>query len=378
MATDFATAVANQNNVAGSPAQFINGTPTVSLTFGLPGTPNVTGNPRITVTLQRTGLPLFFAKIFGNSVASVSATAMAEAYNPAYSEANNGGAFIPPAPKCVKPFLLRNNDPNQVTAQYPFGVPFVDPTTGAINPAANSFIGETLTLSSACGVGQSGCKLKGPPNSPTPPQPGEYLPMVLPSPHKYCPSDSAPACSSGVSDFQQSTQCCDGNTFDFQQCGVSGTLATWDPSINPGGQGGPAQSGLQCLIHTTSTGLQGNPQQDVLDVTSANTGPLRIEPGTYTQSLHNVSAEQLVGTSDSIITVPLFDPASWSPSNNQVTIVGFLQLFVNYVPTPGGGPQKPDMNAYILNVVGCGSSLAPVSAISGGGVSAIPVRLIQN
>ena len=30
------------------------------------GTPNAAGNPRITVTLQRTGLPLFFARIWGN------------------------------------------------------------------------------------------------------------------------------------------------------------------------------------------------------------------------------------------------------------------------------------------------------------------------
>lgn len=360
MATDFATAVANQNNVAGGPAQFINGTPAVSLTFSLPGTPNVAGNPRITVTLQKTGLPLFFAKIFGNSVASVSATAMAEAYNPAYSEANNGGAFIPPAPKCVKPFLVPNVDPNQPTFS------FVNVTTGAITAAPEPFIGETITLTSACKGNSCG--------KPKSPNPGEYLPMLLPGPHKYCPSDSAPACSTGGSDFQQSTQCCDGNTFDFQQCGVSGTIATWNPSINPGGPNGPAQSGLQCLIHTSSTGVPGgNPQQDVLDISSKNTGPLRIEPGAYTQSLHNVSAEQLVGTSDSIITVPLFDLNTWNPATNQVTIVGFLELFVNYV-----GPGQTDMNAYILNVVGCGSTLAPVSAISGGGVSAIPVRLIQN
>jgi hypothetical protein len=105
---------------------------------------------------------------------------------------------------------------------------------------------------------------------------------------------------------------------------------------------------------------------------------LRIEPGTYTQSLHNVSAEQLVGTSDSIITVPLFDVGTWKPATNQVTIVGFLELFVNYVGPGKNDPPQSDMNVYILNVVGCGSTLAPVSAISGGGVSAIPVRLIQN
>src|SRR5713226_5914686 len=98
MARDYATAVVNQNNVGGAPAHFINGTPTVNLIFGLPGNANITGNPRVTISLQRTGLPLFFARIWGNSIASVSATAIAEAYNPAYSQANTGG-FVPPAPK---------------------------------------------------------------------------------------------------------------------------------------------------------------------------------------------------------------------------------------------------------------------------------------
>src|SRR6266704_90678 len=57
MAGDFATAVVSQNNVAGAPAQFINGTPTVSLTLSVPGNPNVAGNPTVTVSLQRTNLP---------------------------------------------------------------------------------------------------------------------------------------------------------------------------------------------------------------------------------------------------------------------------------------------------------------------------------
>src|SRR5713226_2339284 len=44
MATDFATAVLSQNNVAGAPAHFTN-PPTVSLTFSIPGNPSVAGNP---------------------------------------------------------------------------------------------------------------------------------------------------------------------------------------------------------------------------------------------------------------------------------------------------------------------------------------------
>jgi len=370
MAGDLATAVVSQNNVAGGPAHFINGTPTVSLTFSMPGTPNIAGNPRVTISLQQTNLPLFFARIWGGSIASVSATAIAEAYNPAYSQTNTG-TFVPPSPKCVKPFLVPNNDPGQSRAPQ-----FVIPSTGVINPAANSFIGETLTLTSACKNGGSGCRLRGPPNNPKPPNPGEYLPMFVPDTHTYCPSSSAPGCSGAVGGFESSTECCDGTTFDYQQCGVSGTMATWDPNNNPGGNGGPAQDGLQCLIHTTTTGPYGsNPEQDTLDPSFANNGLLPVHPGSYSQSRYGVAPGSVIGTSDSIIIVPLFDNSgNQLPPNNQVTIVGFLQLFVNYV----GGPGQGDMNATILNVVGCGSSPNPGSPISGGGASAIPVRLIHN
>jgi len=270
------------------------------------------------VTLQRPGLPLFFARIWGDSIASVSATAMAEAYNPAYSQ-TNGGAFIPPAPKCVKPFLVPNSDPDPNH----FGVPFVDPNTGAINTAAGSFIGVQITLSSACKGGGAGCKLVPPKK---PPNPGEYLPMLLPDIHQYCPSSSAPGCSGAVGGFKSSTECCDGTTFDYQQCGVSGTIATWDPNTNPGGQNGVAQEGLQCLIHTTATGPPGsNPEQDTLDASLANNGPLPIQPGSYSQSRYNVAPESVMSSSDSIVTVPLFDvPNTWPPAGQQVTIVCFL------------------------------------------------------
>jgi len=368
MATDYATAVLSQNNVAGSPAQFINGTPTVSLTFSVPGSPNIAGNPRIMVSLQRTGLPLFFAKIWGGSIASVSANAIAEAYNPAYSQ-TNGGGFIPPAPKCVKPFLVSNTDKTQ-------GVPYVNTTTGAIFAAPTSFIGETITLTSACHQGSSGCRMVPPKR---PPAAGEYLPLFVPDVHRYCPSSSAPGCSGAVGGFESSTECCDGTTFDFNQCGTSGTIATWDPNTNPAGQGGAAQNGLQCLIHTTTTGPTGNnPEQDTLNTAFANNGPLQIQPGSYSQGRYNVGPGSFISTSDSIITVPLFDTSTWNPGSQQVTIVGFLQLFVNYVPTSSGGSPSPDMNATILNVIGCGSTLAPGPAISGGGASAIPVRLIHN
>jgi hypothetical protein len=363
LATDFATGVVNQNHVAGAPAQFINGTPQVNLNISLPGNPSAPGNPRITVSLQRTDLPLFFAKIWGNSIASVSATAIAEAYNPAYSQANTG-SFIPSAPKCVKPFLVPNLDPNQ-------GVPFVDISSnpGAIFAAPLPFIGETLTLSSAC-VGNSCSNTNFPKTQGTV---TEYLPMQLPDTHLYCPSGSAPSCSGSGGSFEASTKCCDGPIFDYGQCGVSGTIATWNPNINPGGNNGAAQQGLQCLIH--------DPQQDILNPAFANNGLMQIQPGSYSQARYNVAQGSLISTSDSIITVPLFDPKSLHQGTQTVTVVGFLQLFVKDVgkkPQPPNPGPPPDMNAYILNIIGCGNSLTAGSAVSGGGASAIPVRLIHN
>jgi Putative Flp pilus-assembly TadE/G-like len=357
MAVDYATGAVGKNNVAGAPARFISGTPQVNLNTG---SPSAAGNPTVTVTLQRTGLPLFFARIWGNSIASVSATAMAEAYNPAYSQTNTGNT-IPPAPKCVKPFLVPNIDQIQ-------GVSFVDRITGAITAAPNSFIGETITLSSAC-VGST-CTIGSFPK----PAAGQYLPMLT-DVHLYCPS-SSPSCRPILnnSDFEASTECCDGAAFNYPHCGVSRTTASWDTTANPGGRNGPARQGLQCLIHTTRTGPFGG-QEDTLNISQANNGPLQIQPGTYSQSRYGVGPVSPISTSDSIITVPLFDASVWPPPNPpQVTIVGFLQLFVNYVGRRGA----TDMNATILNVVGCGSTPTAGSAISGGGASAIPVRLIHN
>jgi hypothetical protein len=370
LAVDYATSVANQNNVAGAPATF-----TVAPQIDL----SRPGNPEVLVTLQRTGLPLFFARIWGSSVASVSATAIAEAYNPAYAQTNTG-AFLPPAPKCFKPFLVPNSDQNQG------GAPFVDPTTWAVNATPTPFIGEIITLASPCGKTAGVCSPSGPPG------PGQYLPMLLSDTHRYCPANGSQGCSSVSGRFQGSTQCCDGTAFNYAQCGVPATpgsansvpVAQWDPNTNPakGGKNGQAQDGLQCLIHATTTGpfpLGSNPQQDTLNkIPQASPPPLlEINPGDFSVRRYGVAQGSIMSTSDSIITVPLFDPASWSAANQTVNIVGFLQLFVNYAGSPPGVAPY-DMNATILNVVGCGNSLAASSAISGGGASAIPVRLIHN
>jgi hypothetical protein len=364
LANAYATAAVGQNNVAGAPAQMV-GAPAIDF--------SLSGNPRITVSLRKTNLPVFFARIWGNSSAAVAATATAEAYNPAYSQ-TNVGSFVPAAPKCVKPFLVPNEDQQQGFPQ------FVDPATGMVNTSAPiPFLGEQITLTAACipGQGQTGCTVPGGPKQTKPPLPGNYLPMLTTGAHTYCPNASSLGCAgNGGSNFERSTQCCDGTPFDFQQCGASANLVSWDNSNDPGGPGGATQEGLQCLIHTTSTGSPlGVAEQDSLDPTNfaAGTGPAQISPGSFSQSRYNIPGNSLIATSDSIITVPIFAVPLSMPSNHQLTVVGFLQIFVDYV-----GTGRNDINGHILNVVGCGSTTASGAAVSGGGVSPIPVRLIHN
>jgi hypothetical protein len=360
MAQSYAAGAASQNLVANGTAQLAAGSPAVDFSLA--------GNPRITVTLQRTGLRLFFARIWGNNFASVSATAAAEAYNPAFSQAN-GSSFLPSAPKCVKPILLPNNDPTT-------GDPLVDPQTGQVN--TGSVIGEQFKYSTECGPGSGRIKIcnlppakKGLPGF-QPPSPGQYLPMLVGTTHQYCQGASAQGCSSNASDFEQSVECCDGTPFNAPQCGTSATIASWDQTIDAfGARGGsPLSSGLQCLIHAHGNG------QDTLDPSafSSGSGPLLISPGSFNQTRYGMSSGAIIATSDSVITVPLFDnSAAFLPDNGQVKIVGFLTLFVS-----DANGNQGNFTATIMNVTGCGNSPSTSPPVSGGGVSAIPVRLIHN
>jgi hypothetical protein len=119
------------------PALF--GTPTIFF----PATANPqNSNPHITVTLQVTNLPTFFARIWGNRTATVTASATAEAYNPA-----NVQSFTPIAPRGVKPWLVANIDPNQPPAP---PTRFITTATGVIEP---NVIGEQFNLTPDCNPG---------------------------------------------------------------------------------------------------------------------------------------------------------------------------------------------------------------------------------
>src|SRR6478672_3382016 len=123
MANAAINSIVPQNRIAGT-APVLVGAPAFDFTRP--------GNPQVTVTLQRTDLPTYFARIWGSRLATVTASAVAEAYNPGGVLA---AGYAPIAPKCVKPLLVANRDPAS-------GKTFVDPTFG--NPVATNVIGEGI------------------------------------------------------------------------------------------------------------------------------------------------------------------------------------------------------------------------------------------
>src|SRR4029077_2937178 len=116
MATNVIRDILPQNRVSGVGPSQVAGSPAFDFTRP--------GNPQVTVSLQRTDLPTFFSRIWGSRVATVSASAVAEAYNASNSQTSTGN-YVPVTPKCVKPLLVANQDPATAPSQ------FVDPNTGA-------------------------------------------------------------------------------------------------------------------------------------------------------------------------------------------------------------------------------------------------------
>ena len=88
----------------------------------------------------------------------------------------------------------------------------------------------------------------------------------------------------------------------------------------------------------------------------------------------------LVTTSSSIITIPIIDVSGTIPSaGGNVTIVGYMQAFIEQVHGGGNAQHQGDIEITVLNIAGCGSAstnLGVTPVIGGSGTSPVPVRLI--
>jgi hypothetical protein len=329
MATTVINSIVPQNRIQGTPPVMV-GAPAFDFTRP--------GNPQVSVTLQRADLPTFFSRIWGRTLSTVSATAVAEAYNP-----GNAPAGYPPiAPKCVKPLLVANQDPKGAGA-----APIVDPVSGV--PTATAVVGETALLRPCTGA--------------CPPVAGalQFRPaQVNPGTANLCPS----TCTPPATDYETSIECCDSANPPATQyaCGtvapappVNIDALLLDPPLSNG-----TNNGLQCLTN--------DPNPDTIDPASlleltAGTGPARITAASGPQN------GNLVTTSRSVATFPIIENLSAAPLH----VVGFLQVFVD--PVTPAIPTSTTVR--ILNVIGCGNNPGAGPPVLGGGYSPIPVRLIH-
>jgi len=97
--------------------------------------------------------------------------------------------------------------------------------------------------------------------------------------------------------------------------------------------------------------------------------PFRIQSGLGNPVITNA----LITSSNNIVTVPIYDDVSagqFLVNQPPVTIVGFLQVFINGVDT-----TSSNVNVTVLNVAGC-SNTATASTPTVSGTSPVPIRLI--
>jgi Flp pilus assembly protein TadG len=364
-----AIAVANQNLISGvSP-----GVTDTDVSF-----PSLsTSDPQIQVVASRNtshsnAMPTFFVKIFGVNTANISATAKAEAFNPSGTTGNVGA-------QCLKPWLLPNCDGNVLHEVTSANVPGVgnpncpDSVTGKysayyINPSS----GDIQNPGSApTGVQGEQIIIKpGDPTSQTTASPGKFWPVFLPagSVATDCPSCASSSGGSGTGSgslYRYNVECCNTNTI---TCG--------NKTIQPitGNMVGPTEQGVNCLIH--QSGTKNSPiGMDIFDPAAWTITAGTNNPYGYTG---------IVTTSDSIVTIPVYDgtplcPGSSCPSTVTVNIIGFLQLFIQYED----GSNQGNVYAYVMNVSSCaqgaggGSTGGGTTPVIAGGSSPIPIRLIQ-
>jgi Putative Flp pilus-assembly TadE/G-like len=322
LAIQAARTIGGQNNVGGQPAAIQ--ASDVSFDFTL------AHDPRITVLVQRSSargnaVPTFFARVWGWLSADVKARATAEAY----VQDVNGPVVCT---SCVKPLLFVNCDPAHPTPANAacgpgFGY-YVDPATHTVEHP--SVIGTNITLHA---------------NS----NPSQW----------------------GLLDFSGNGGA--GVRQDIAKCTITTQFTCGSPlTVTKNGvTQGPTRQGVLDLIHASGQGL--NQGQDSI----SGTGPFTFYAGANNPNVlaGSVGANTPITSSDSIVVVPLGDPPP--PGKNQVTIAGFMQVFIQQF-------SGTDISATVLNVTGCIQS--PPDTCGSGGTpgtispppgSPVVVRLVQ-
>jgi Flp pilus assembly protein TadG len=395
-ASSVAQSVASQNTVGGAAPSgvsvtFISGDQKSDCTAGSGTAVSFGVNPTVTVQVTQANLPTFFARIWGRTGNTVSASATAEAFNPSDSGAFSASASIVPVqPRCVKPWIIPNRDPlNPAPSGKPLtycgttGAPSCSTFVGSgganngtitnggilINGGGTGVIGESFVLFANCPLSGSGpCLTQNPGANITtiPPQPIpnlQYEPALVSS----TPPVAIPSCGM-TNAYQEAVAGCDQST--QYECGVqynnpaNPSPTEIDLDENPNGTNGDAATATECLINESK-----GSGQDSLYLGSY---PYQIQAGAA--NALGVASNTVITTSPSVVSIPIYDDTQYASlsTNTQVTIVGFLQVFVQNVDVNHNGT----LAVTVMNVAACGNSVDPTSQPAVYGSSPVPVRLI--
>jgi hypothetical protein len=408
-ATEAGVAAAKQNLIGAI-------TPTVDVRYyvvgstpaadcsGLPAAFGV--NPLISVQVTRTNLPTFFSRIWGNAGTSVNATAVAEAFNSSNSgNVGNGatGTITPVQPRCVKPWLVWNKDPLNPSPYTPTPPPplptvfcdqgsppgncaaLVDQSDGHVihggdtlngSTTSTGVIGETFWLSPNCIHNGASCStrsttreanfnngsgyMQGPPSL-----------LYLPGEAPLSAPVAVPSCASAGSLYERAIAGCDQST--VYQCGVQNGN-TIDMSVNPGPGTDDTMNAVDCLTNEGDPTESQPDGQDTLNPYAAPSAfPFQILAGSSNPLVaQGLTAGTPISSSTSIVSLPIIDNTTTVPGSGtkQVTVVGFLQVFINAVDPNG------NVSVTVLNVTGCSNGTGQTVGTAVAGSSPVPVRLI--
>jgi hypothetical protein len=315
-------------------------------------------NPHVTVQVQRSDLPTFFARIWGTKTVTVKASATAEAYNPSYLQGTAAGPGLPVAPTCVKPWLLPNMDPSNPPGQ------IFDPASGAIT--APGLLG---WVTPPPGFGGARLRAECTTNCGFPPAgpmvwryyPGDPADFPAPS----ASSVACPACA-GFNKFQLSIAGC-------VQAPIQCNSVVHVDQASDANRDPEAADAVDALAHSSRN------QGDSVDTTTVPP-PFQFVAGSDNPVVGSgaLGAGTNIMVSDSLVTVPVIDTTSaWPGGYPAVQIIGFVQLFLN--PTGQKVPGNNHIHTQVINLVGCGAGTGGVAGtpILGNGASPVAVRLIS-
>ena len=339
-------------------------------------------NPTVIVQVTRAGLPTLFSRIWSRNTNSVSATAMAEVFNPSNSGTlASGGDVIPVQPRCVKPWVVPNLDPRNPDGCTTNCTKFVDRGTGQIQhpgislngTGGNGAIGETFWLESDCSRNNpSLCRtLRAPTIQANLARGGsiyrENPPNLLYLPNQVgTPVSAIPACTQS-DPYEEAIEGCDAPT--NYQCGVANANLL-DLRRNP--DYGATTNGVSCLISQSNlSDTSDSSGQDYLSPFGAPSAyPFQIFAGTGNPLGAGLAGTQITN-SNSIVSLPIYDNVGVGinpSSTTQVMFVGFLQVFINATD------QYGNVNVTVLNVAGCGNDVSTTASAPGS--SPVPIRLV--